>query len=64
MYFDQIIIYCSFFQPPPIESEHDNPLNGIRPVQFRALVGRGHAEFSSPRQQDAEEYIRYRRIIL
>ena len=26
---------------------------------FRALVGRGHAEFSTARQQDAMEYIEH-----
>ncbi|KAI6181467.1 Ubiquitin carboxyl-terminal hydrolase [Aphelenchoides besseyi] len=33
--------------------------NGIKPVQFRRIAGRGHPEFSTGRQQDAEEYIRY-----
>ncbi len=30
---------------------------GIRPAMFRALVGRGHAEFGSSRQQDVVEYL-------
>ncbi|KAI0292227.1 ubiquitinyl hydrolase [Multifurca ochricompacta] len=29
---------------------------GIRPVTFKALVGRGHSEFATMRQQDAEEF--------
>ena len=29
----------------------------VRPARFKALVGRGHQEFSSARQQDAEEYL-------
>ncbi|KAI6238428.1 Ubiquitin carboxyl-terminal hydrolase [Aphelenchoides fujianensis] len=33
--------------------------NGIKPVQFRRIAGRGHPEFSTGRQQDAEEYIRF-----
>lgn len=35
--------------------------NGIKPLQFRKIVARGNAEFSSTRQQDADEYIRYRK---
>uniref|UniRef100_A0A0N5APM4 Ubiquitin carboxyl-terminal hydrolase n=1 Tax=Syphacia muris TaxID=451379 RepID=A0A0N5APM4_9BILA len=33
--------------------------NGIAPTQFKRVIGRGHPEFASCRQQDAEEYIRY-----
>lgn len=33
--------------------------NGIRPLVFRRLAGRGHVEFSTAQQQDAEEYIRH-----
>ena len=29
---------------------------GVRPITFKALIGRGHAEFASMRQQDAEEF--------
>lgn len=29
---------------------------GIRPITFKALIGRGHAEFATMRQQDAEEF--------
>ena len=32
---------------------------GFKPTQFRKIVGRGHPEFSTARQQDAEEYMRY-----
>ena len=28
---------------------------GVKPTSFKALVGKGHAEFSTMRQQDAEE---------
>lgn len=35
------------FQPPA----------GIRPQMFKTLVGRGHPEFSTKRQQDAQEYL-------
>lgn len=36
--------------PQPVFQE------GVRPVTFKALVGRGHAEFATMRQQDAEEF--------
>src|SRR6266851_5884855 len=29
---------------------------GLRPITFKALIGRGHAEFATMRQQDAEEF--------
>jgi ubiquitin carboxyl-terminal hydrolase 5/13 len=49
--------------PAPMEreDEEDDPQdaqerNSVRPAMFKALVGRGHAEFSSARQQDAAEF--------
>ncbi|MCP9259984.1 Ubiquitin carboxyl-terminal hydrolase 5 [Dirofilaria immitis] len=39
-------------------SKKDGECNGIKPVQFRKIVSRGNAEFSTTRQQDADEYIR------
>ena len=33
--------------------------NGVRPLVFRRLAGHGHVEFSTAKQQDAEEYIRH-----
>ncbi|KAI0816905.1 ubiquitinyl hydrolase [Trametes gibbosa] len=39
---------------------HDSPTpvfqEGVRPVGFKALVGKGHEEFATMRQQDAEEF--------
>ena len=32
---------------------------GIRPITFKQLVGRGHPEFSTSNQQDAEEFFRH-----
>lgn len=32
--------------------------SGFKPTQFRKVVGRGHREFSTAQQQDAEEYLR------
>jgi len=36
--------------PQPVFQE------GLRPITFKALIGRGHAEFATMRQQDAEEF--------
>lgn len=38
-------------------SSHDNKTNGITPASFKRLVGKGHVEFSSNRQQDAQEFL-------
>ncbi|MBW0466662.1 hypothetical protein O181_006377 [Austropuccinia psidii MF-1] len=32
---------------------------GIKPMMFKTLVGKGHPEFSTMRQQDADEFMRY-----
>lgn len=49
---------------PPKETNplaHESPApifqEGVRPAGFKALVGKGHAEFSTMRQQDAEEFL-------
>jgi ubiquitin carboxyl-terminal hydrolase 5/13 len=40
---------------------HESPTavfqEGVRPSMFKALVGRGHDEFATMRQQDAEEFL-------
>lgn len=46
--------HCTYFGR--LQSGSD--LNGIKPKQFRRVVGRGHVEFSTAQQQDVEEYIR------
>ncbi|THH14073.1 hypothetical protein EW146_g6207 [Bondarzewia mesenterica] len=42
---------------------HDSPTpvfqEGIRPVTFKALIGKGHEEFATMRQQDSEEFFTY-----
>ena len=38
-------------------SKEDAPENGIRPTVFRRLAGRGHVEFSTAKQQDAEVHL-------
>jgi ubiquitin carboxyl-terminal hydrolase 5/13 len=30
---------------------------GLRPTGFKALVGKGHAEFATMKQQDSEEFL-------
>ena len=30
---------------------------GLRPVGFKALVGKGHVEFATMKQQDSEEFL-------
>ena len=51
--------------PPPsstdFEASEDPPKfqEGIRPSQFKALIGRGHEEFSTMRQQDSEEFLQH-----
>ncbi|WVO15325.1 hypothetical protein L204_102981 [Cryptococcus depauperatus] len=52
-------------QRPPatqFNSEQEAPLKfqeGIKPSQFKALIGQGHEEFSSMRQQDSEEFLQH-----
>lgn len=50
--------------PPPSHSQYDTPeppkfQEGIRPVQFKTLIGKGHPEFSTMRQQDSEEFLQH-----
>lgn len=37
--------------------EHSPWQTGLKPAGFKALVGKGHAEFATMRQQDAEEFL-------
>ncbi|KAI6169729.1 hypothetical protein EDD17DRAFT_1785071, partial [Pisolithus thermaeus] len=37
--------------------EHTPWQTGLKPAGFKALVGKGHAEFATMRQQDAEEFL-------
>lgn len=47
---------------------HDSPTpvfqEGIKPTGFKALIGKGHAEFSTMRQQDSEEFLSYLLTVL
>lgn len=49
---------------PPLRSktdktERDDDLVVVAPRMFKHLVGHGHSEFSSGRQQDAAEYMQH-----
>jgi ubiquitin carboxyl-terminal hydrolase 5/13 len=55
-----------YSRPPSDESANEgatednkqpNPQNGIKPAMFKMLIGKGHFEFSSNRQQDASEFL-------
>ncbi|KAI0686470.1 ubiquitinyl hydrolase [Cytidiella melzeri] len=39
---------------------HDSPIpifqEGVKPMMFKALIGKGHEEFSTMKQQDSEEF--------
>ncbi|XP_064461115.1 ubiquitin carboxyl-terminal hydrolase 5-like [Ornithodoros turicata] len=37
-------------------SSEDEEQPGIKPMMFKTLIGKGHPEFSTKRQQDAQEY--------
>jgi ubiquitin carboxyl-terminal hydrolase 5/13 len=47
--------------PDPFLHESPTPVfqNGIRPSNFKALIGKGHAEFATMKQQDSEEFLTY-----
>jgi ubiquitin carboxyl-terminal hydrolase 5/13 len=48
---------------PPKEDQQEDSDNvrseGVRPRMFKALVGKGHPEFSTMRQQDALEFLQH-----
>ncbi|THH03651.1 hypothetical protein EW145_g6112 [Phellinidium pouzarii] len=47
---------------------HESPTSvfqeGIRPASFKAIIGKGHAEFATMRQQDAEEFLSHLLTVL
>lgn len=45
--------------PPPKGSPPDADPPGISPLMFKTLVGRGHPDFSTKKQQDAQEFFLY-----
>ncbi|KAK3734675.1 hypothetical protein QZH41_009289, partial [Actinostola sp. cb2023] len=43
-------------KPSEVQKDQDSEQDGISPHMFKALIGRGHVEFSTNRQQDAQEF--------
>ena len=41
------------------DEDSDDLQPGISPLMFRTLVGKGHVEFSTKKQQDAMEYLEH-----
>ncbi|EIN03471.1 ubiquitin carboxyl-terminal hydrolase 14 [Punctularia strigosozonata HHB-11173 SS5] len=50
----------------PLAHESPTPVfqEGVRPSTFKALVGKGHEEFATMRQQDAEEFFAHLLTVL
>lgn len=48
-------LYSGRYSMAPVAPNEDN--EGIKPQMFKNLIGRGHQEFSSKRQQDAQEFL-------
>lgn len=38
------------------EDSLDTGSSGINPTMFKNMIGKGHSEFSTKQQQDAQEY--------
>ena len=59
--------YSHVARSPPISfGEHDTShaespkfQEGVRPAQFKSLIGKGHEEFATMRQQDSEEFLQH-----
>ncbi|THH30270.1 hypothetical protein EUX98_g3935 [Antrodiella citrinella] len=44
------------YSHPHPSADRASPKEGVRPSTFKALIGKGHEEFSTMRQQDSEEF--------
>ena len=54
--------YSHLARPPPPSLHDTEPpkfQEGIRPADFKALIGKGHEEFATMRQQDSEEFLQH-----
>lgn len=57
--------YSHLARAPPVSNNSLQPpeppkfQEGIRPAQFKSLIGKGHEEFSTMRQQDSEEFLQH-----
>ncbi|XP_071446466.1 ubiquitin carboxyl-terminal hydrolase 5 [Hetaerina americana] len=45
-----------YSKTPPEDAKENDCQPGIKPLMFKTLMGRGHPDFSSKRQQDAQEF--------
>lgn len=52
------LLSSTYVHPPPAEGEKAED-DTISPGRFKTLLGRGHAEFSTTKQQDALEYLQH-----
>ncbi|RUS19947.1 hypothetical protein BC937DRAFT_86662 [Endogone sp. FLAS-F59071] len=54
-------LYSGRYSSPkePIDSTSSPSQDGVQPAMFKALVGKGHPEFSTMRQQDAYEFFQH-----
>ena len=50
----------------PLQHPSPTPVfqNGIKPTGFKALIGKGHEEFSTMKQQDSEEFFTHLMTVL
>ncbi|CAO3642481.1 unnamed protein product [Cunninghamella blakesleeana] len=48
-----------YSQPTPNTNDEISAQDGITPGMFKSLVGKGHEEFATMRQQDAYEFFQY-----
>lgn len=46
-----------YSNPPPPGSPVDADPLGVTPLMFKTLIGRGHSEFSTKKQQDVQEFL-------
>ncbi|XP_050025600.1 ubiquitin carboxyl-terminal hydrolase 5 [Dermacentor andersoni] len=55
------ILSGDYSKPPCEGTDQSEPKEqeGIKPLMFKTLVGRNHPEFSTKRQQDAQEFFSY-----
>ncbi|KAI0055329.1 ubiquitin carboxyl-terminal hydrolase 14 [Artomyces pyxidatus] len=53
-------------EPNPLAHDAPTPVfqEGIRPTMFKALIGKGHEEFATMRQQDSEEFLTHLLTVL
>ena len=52
-------LWSGAYSSKPVEGgddKEDGDRRGIRPTLFKQLIGRGHSEFSTKQQQDAQEF--------